>query len=175
MAEKDLLIQTEKWSNIEENNQQQKSRAMWIKLGDSNTKYFTVVMNERRYKKQIVELTSANGEKLVEVAAIQKETITFYQSLMGTAFQSTIAVNKNITKKVKEFLLTRKLHKALNCTSVTLLSKVPNPTSIKEYRPITCCIVLYKLIAKVLANRIDQVCKTTYQKVLYSLEESRMM
>jgi len=53
--------------------------------------------------------------------------------------------------------MTGKLYKVVNCTYVTLLPKVPNPSSIREYRPIACCIVLYKLIAKVLANRIQKV------------------
>ncbi|XP_060184875.1 uncharacterized protein LOC132614435 [Lycium barbarum] len=39
-AEKQLVQQLEKWSLIEERIFQQKSRAMWIGLGDFNTKYF---------------------------------------------------------------------------------------------------------------------------------------
>ncbi|KAH0776163.1 hypothetical protein KY290_007574 [Solanum tuberosum] len=70
--EKELLIQLEKWTNIEESIHQQKSRAMWIKLGDSNNKYFTVMIKERRHKKQIVELNSLVGAKRVELAEIQK-------------------------------------------------------------------------------------------------------
>lgn len=39
---------------------QQNSRAMWIKLGNSNTKYFTLIAKERKNKK-ILELLSTNG------------------------------------------------------------------------------------------------------------------
>ncbi|KAG5571298.1 hypothetical protein H5410_061064 [Solanum commersonii] len=46
LEEKDLLIQLEKWSNIEQSIKQKKSRAMWIKLGDSKTKYFTAMKKE---------------------------------------------------------------------------------------------------------------------------------
>lgn len=48
LEEKEFLIQLEKWTNIEESISQQKSRAMWIKLGDSNNKYFTTMIKERR-------------------------------------------------------------------------------------------------------------------------------
>lgn len=38
--EKRILLALEKWSYIEERIWQQKSRAVWINLGDSNTKIF---------------------------------------------------------------------------------------------------------------------------------------
>lgn len=42
----------------------QKSKARWIKLGDSNTKYFSVVLKERTQKKQLRELTSLDEQIL---------------------------------------------------------------------------------------------------------------
>lgn len=60
-------------------------------------------------------------------------------------------------EEVKDFLKSGKLHKVVNCTGVTLSSKFLNPSTIKEFRPIACCSVLYKWIAKVLSLRIQQV------------------
>lgn len=42
----------------------------------------------------------------------------------------------------------------INCTLVTLIPKVLNPFLVKDFRPIACCIVLYKIIAKILTNRM---------------------
>ncbi|XP_004252671.1 uncharacterized protein [Solanum lycopersicum] len=39
--EKEILTKLEKWSMLEENALRQKARAMWIKLGDANNKYFS--------------------------------------------------------------------------------------------------------------------------------------
>lgn len=63
-----------------------------------------------------------------------------------------LVIKHDINEAVMEFFMTGKLYKAVNCTIVTLLLKVPNPSNIKEYRPIACCTVLYELIVKVLAN-----------------------
>lgn len=75
----------------------------------------------------------------------------------------------DVCEVVREFFTTGKMFKAINCTAVTLLPKVPNPSTIKEYRPIACCSVLYKLIiAKVLAARIQSVIVSSLCGIRYS-------
>lgn len=45
----------------------------------------------------------------------------------------------------------------LNNTLITLIPKVEHPTSVKEFRPISLCSLVYKLVTKVAANRIRKV------------------
>ena len=60
-------------------------------------------------------------------------------------------VHKDVTEAVFYFFQTKELHPAFNSTIVVLVTKCQNPSSIREYMPVTCCSVIYNCI-KILAN-----------------------
>ncbi|KAK9723972.1 hypothetical protein RND81_05G038200 [Saponaria officinalis] len=74
----------------------------------------------------------------------------FFKSTWSTTGPDIIAA-------VKDFFLTNKLLRAVNTTVLTLVPKVENPTQVTQVRPIACCTVIYKVISKVLANRLQLV------------------
>lgn len=56
-----------------------------------------------------------------------------------------------------DFLNNGFFYSDLNNTYITLIPKKKKPSRVFDYRPISLCNVLYKLIAKVLANRLRRV------------------
>lgn len=63
-------------------------------------------------------------------------------------------IKTEVCAAVSQFFETCIMLPAINCTLITLFPKVANPTLIKDYRPIACCTILYKIIAKILTNRM---------------------
>lgn len=66
-------------------------------------------------------------------------------------------VGEQVSNVALQFFVTGKILKEINCTTITLVPKVPNPTYVKEFMPIACCTTLYKLIVKVITTRLKLV------------------
>ena len=47
--------------------------------------------------------------------------------------------------------------KSINHTIVSLIPKIPIPTDLMHYKPISLCSVLYKIISKILVNKLKPV------------------
>lgn len=55
-------------------------------------------------------------------------------------------IKEEVCGAVKDFFHTGIMYPAINCTAITLFSKIPNPVTVKDFRPIACCTISYKLI-----------------------------
>ncbi|KAL0307935.1 UNVERIFIED_CONTAM: hypothetical protein Sangu_3002100, partial [Sesamum angustifolium] len=66
-------------------------------------------------------------------------------------------VGQAVFQAVGEFFRTGNLLKQINTTLIVLIPKVNLPIFVSDYRPISCCNVLYKAITKILVKRMQRV------------------
>ena len=65
-------------------------------------------------------------------------------------------IRPEVCRAVIEFLNDNIFYDAVNATNIVLITKVRSPTKIIKYQPISLWNVIYKLVAKVLANRMKR-------------------
>jgi hypothetical protein len=71
-------------------------------------------------------------------------------------FKKTLdVVGYEVCAAVKSFFRSGKLLKKANATLIALVPKVPNPSTVGDFRPISCCNTVYKCISKILAKRLQ--------------------
>lgn len=77
-------------------------------------------------------------------------SVEFYKS-------SWDIVGPSVLQSVHDFFINGRLLKEVNATILALIPKVPNASVVVDFRPIACCNTIYKVIMKILANRIAAV------------------
>ncbi|XP_074314320.1 uncharacterized protein LOC141649533 [Silene latifolia] len=171
----------------------QKAKVQWSLEGDLNTSDFHHFIKKRVMMNKVFQIEDKDGRLCTDGTAIQSAFLDYYQDLLGS-HKSTDVVNSNVVRKgvccteahwallnrpitadeVKKCLFSIPSNKSpgsdglltqINSTVITLIPKIDRPTSVKHYRPISCCNVLYKVISKLLCSRLalilpDLICKT---------------
>lgn len=66
-------------------------------------------------------------------------------------------IGNEVTHVVLNFFTSGRLLGQINTTNITLVPKIKCPKSVSDYRPISCCNVIYKLIYKLLTQRLAEV------------------
>ena len=191
----------------------QRSRALWLKWGNRNTKIFHTTASQRHRKNWIAGLQNSEGVWVEDKEGIESTILDCFQDIYKSnqpiSFEASLkSITNRVSPDMNEELLTdfkakevwfalKQMHptkapgpdgmspiffkhywdivgpevvkcvltalnlgimpSGLNETHICLIPKVKSPQKITEYRPISLCNVVYKLISKVLANRLKRV------------------
>ncbi|CAA6673962.1 unnamed protein product [Spirodela intermedia] len=168
----------------------QKSRIQWLREGDRNTRFFHALITHR-YQSDYTSLlkvydhdTSHMQEAEIAYFLTHQEiedimTIPTREVIQDVVFSMSRnrtprpdgfptdfytscwdIVGTNIVHAVKEFF----------STFITLIPKVTNPTSFRDFRPISLCNVCYKVVSKIITIRLR-----TFLDRLISPEQCRFV
>lgn len=109
----------------------------------------TVQMNEQLCK----DFTDEEiGDALFQIGPLKAPGVDgfparFYQRNWAT-------IKEEVINAVKVFFATGKMPDNVNDTAIVLIPKVDQPEIVKDFRPISLCTVLYKVLAKCMVNRL---------------------
>nr|GLL21477.1 uncharacterized protein LOC109184888 [Ipomoea trifida] len=84
-------------------------------------------------------------------------------------------IGEDLIEAVREFFVSGQILKQINYTVVALVPKSQNAQRVGDFRPISCCNVLYKVISKILAARLCCVLPKLINKAQAAFIEGRSM
>ncbi|XP_074305789.1 uncharacterized protein LOC141641010 [Silene latifolia] len=133
----------------------QKAKVKWTEHGDSNSAYFHGVIRRRCNQNKVIQIEDQNGVIFFETPIDKSPGPDGFTS--GFFRDSWEIVGDDICAAIKDFFHTGILLNQINATNITLIPKCDRPTSVKQFRPIACCNMIYKAMSKLLCNRLALV------------------
>ncbi|GJV42343.1 putative RNA-directed DNA polymerase, eukaryota, reverse transcriptase zinc-binding domain protein [Tanacetum coccineum] len=150
-----FLHEIDKLDRIHSLDMQQKSRIMWDIEGDENSKFFMALSIKD------VELIPFMEKFELHDSTIDIHSMS-YPSVLN--LNDHTSLEKDVTmEEIKVVvwncgsLIRKKMPPGSNSSFITLIPKVSNPIHVKDYCPISLINTHYKIIAKILANRLAKV------------------
>ncbi|KAF5458601.1 hypothetical protein F2P56_022622 [Juglans regia] len=133
----------------------QRSKAMWLKEGDNNTKYFCMKASQRNQKILILKIQD-DVDQWQKRGQRDRVILDYFQNLFSSSSPSVDADSLAFLEP-----LARKVSTQMNMDLMKVFGadEVKKKCAVKmgDYRPVNLCNVTYKLIAKVLSNRLKVV------------------
>jgi hypothetical protein len=66
-------------------------------------------------------------------------------------------IKEDVVSAVRRFFVEGRMPEGVNDTAIVLIPMVPYPENLKDYRPISLCNVMYKVVSKCLVNRLRPI------------------
>jgi hypothetical protein len=113
------------------------------------------VTNEQR---DLLLAPIQEGEILLALKSIGDLKAPGLDGYSAYFFKATWSIiKKDVIAAVMEFFYENNIYSAINSTLVTLIPKHSATKTIKEYRPISCCTTIFKIISKIMTMRLCKV------------------
>ncbi|GJW94888.1 RNA-directed DNA polymerase, eukaryota [Tanacetum coccineum] len=150
---KDVMKSLQDLEKIESLEVAQKAKIKWSIEGDENTKYFHGILNKKRNQLAIrgILVDSVWVESPNMDCGTDKSPDGLY---FGFYRRYWSILERDVVDAVSYFFKDGSFPKGANSSSIALIPKMQDTKLVKTYRHISLIGCMYKIIAKILANRL---------------------
>nr|XP_048317975.1 uncharacterized protein LOC125418473 [Ziziphus jujuba var. spinosa] len=172
-----IQAEIEEWSFRMELVWHQKSRELWLQAGDRNSKFFHA-STVAKWKKTFITLLKEDTGDYIQRSITDNENAAIYRIPTAEEIFHTIKsmhpikapgpdgmpalffqtywhiVGADTVSMVQNAFRSATLPNSINRTFLVLIPKANQISSFNQIRPISLCNTIYKILSKILANRL---------------------
>ncbi|GKC45382.1 hypothetical protein Tco_1063104 [Tanacetum coccineum] len=131
----------------------QKAKVDWLEVGDANSAYFYKTFKSKNHRSRITSVLDANdievtGPSVPDVS--DSSNTNMVQAISNEEIKSAMFNIGDDRASGPDGFTSAFFKKGWD----TIGMDVPTPLKVNDFRPISCCNVLYNCISKILTNRI---------------------
>ena len=156
-----------------------KSRILWLSYGDANTKFFHVQTKIKRAWQHIIALKNEADVFWVQRTTLHTLILNTFKSIFQSFsslqlytpqtfysppgpdgfhaqfFQSNWnSLGNDVAKSKQTIFITTRIPEDLTRIKLALIPKISNLETVTHLQPVSLCNTLYKLLTKLLINRL---------------------
>jgi hypothetical protein len=98
------FIEYQKIMHTEEEQWRLKSRSLWLKAGDRNTKYFQRQAKARLWRNKVFEITREDGTKINDFCQIQEEAKRHFENLLTEEGNVNLNIQEDLLKNILKLI-----------------------------------------------------------------------
>ncbi|KAL0293555.1 UNVERIFIED_CONTAM: Retrovirus-related Pol polyprotein from type-2 retrotransposable element R2DM, partial [Sesamum calycinum] len=138
----------------------QKAKLPLLKNGGSKHEIFHDMVKRNAAKSSILAITKTDGTTITSAMEIGQEFVSYFTSLLGTEVPTLPVDNAvfnwgpKLSSELALELCRVVTPEELNHSIIALVPKSDHCPTVADYRPISCCNVIYKAITKIIADRL---------------------
>nr|GFA33446.1 RNA-directed DNA polymerase, eukaryota, reverse transcriptase zinc-binding domain protein [Tanacetum cinerariifolium] len=179
----------------------QKAKIQWSVEGDENSKFFHGMLNKKRSQVSIRGVMT-DGVWIDDPELVKREFLHHFSNrfaepsnrcmLLDMSFPRSISLEQQegleamVTREELKravwdcgvnniFFMNGEIPNGCNSSFIALIPKVPDSNLVKDFRPISLIESVYKIIAKILANRLVNVLDGIVSEVQSAFGAGRQM
>lgn len=134
--------------------------------------FFPRFVNEEEIRALMDEVTEEEPKEVIHIFQKYKSpspnggTIDLFIGLYDI-------IEKDILKVVDELRINGHIHAPLNAIFIALIPKKDNPQSLEDFRPISLCNRIYKVVSKIISRRIKAILSKSVSQEKFGFLEGR--
>ncbi|XP_041015027.1 uncharacterized protein LOC121257846 [Juglans microcarpa x Juglans regia] len=159
-------LELEVWEKREEARLTQIAKKNWLMEGDKNSKFFHVMVSQRRRSSSVAQMVLENGMVLSSPGVVHAGVVEYFREFLSEVIEMQRTdlhglMHLEVSLIENEELCSSPMEEEVRAAVFSIPEQSSpgpdDPHSFEKFRPISLCSMAYKIFSKIIVSRLTSV------------------